>query len=152
MHHQTCCRNRFPYTESEIWQKLRQNLQILQENLHLATLLENLSRKGQIGELVVTELLSLEKGEAILKLINLLMSQNPSSSRDMCDALQETHPDISDKVGLGPLPAADDCHNPAEHSHVVKSYHAVLTVSTEPHKHKEENQLHHSQSKHSAFM
>ena len=79
-------------------------MQILQENLHLATLLENLSRKGQIGELVVTELLSLEKGEAISKLINLLMSQNPSSSRDMCDALQETHPDISDKVGLGPLP------------------------------------------------
>ena len=79
-------------------------MQILQENLHLATLLENLSRKGQIGELVVTELLSLEKGEAILKLINLLMSQNPSSSRDMCDAVQETHPDISDKVGLGPLP------------------------------------------------
>lgn len=137
---------------SEIWGKLNQNLPLLQHSLHLPTLLDNLVRKGQIDQQTVKDLLNSELAEAVPKLLDLLMSRNPSSARDMSDALQETHPDIAEKVGLGPLPAAEDCSEPSEHGHVVKSYHAVLAISTEPHKHHEENKLHHSQNKHSAFM
>lgn len=89
---------------SEIWGKLNQKLPLLQRSLHLPTLLDNLVRKGQIDQQTNKDLLNLEVEEAVPKLLDLLMSRNPSSARDMSDALQETHPDIAEKVGLGSLP------------------------------------------------
>ncbi|XP_048778328.2 uncharacterized protein LOC125682002 isoform X2 [Ostrea edulis] len=147
-----CCRNLNPYMGSEIWGRLNENISFLQQSVHLPTLLDNLGRKGLIDQQTIASLLALDSEEAVPKLLNTLVTQNPSSAHGMCDALQETHPDIAEKVGLPTPPAAEDCKDASGHSHVVKSYHAVLAISTEPHKHKEDNQLHHTKSKHSAFM
>ncbi|XP_061188225.1 uncharacterized protein LOC133196332 isoform X1 [Saccostrea echinata] len=147
-----CCRNRFPYMGSEVWRKLNENIVLLQQSIHLPTFLDNLGRRGLIDQETANSLLVLSCEEAVPKLLEILVSSTPSSTNDMCDALQETHPNIAEKVGLAPLPAEKDCKDPTGHSHVVKSYHAVLAISTEPHKHKEDNQLHHSKDKHSAFM
>ena len=99
-----CCKNRYPCTGDEIWEKLKQNMEVLQNSLYLPTLLTNLRRKDQIAEGAVSELLGLDKGEAIQKLLDLLKSKDPPGDRSMSDALLETNPDVAERVGLGSLP------------------------------------------------
>nr|XP_022300580.1 uncharacterized protein LOC111108789 [Crassostrea virginica] len=127
-------------------------MEVLQNSLYLPTLLTNLRRKDQIGEEAVNELLGHDKGEAIQKLLDLLKSKDPPGDRSMSDALLETNPDVAERVGLASLPAAADCQNSSEHSHIVKSYHAILKISTNRHIHADESLLRHSRNKYSAFV
>lgn len=147
-----CCRNRWPCKESEVWSKLNDNISLLQQSLYLPTLIENLQRKGLIDQQTIGSLSILDRDDVVLRLVNKLVSGIPSRALDMCDALQETNLDIAEKVGLGPLPAGEGCTDVPAHSPIVKSYHAVLTISIEPHIHIEPNQLRQSRNSHLVFM
>ncbi|XP_061188224.1 uncharacterized protein LOC133196331 isoform X2 [Saccostrea echinata] len=99
-----CCRNRFPCKESEVWSKLNDNMSVLQQLLYLPTLLDNLRRRGLIDQQTIESLSLLNRDDAVMRLLNILVTGRPSRALDMCDALQEANLDIAEKVGLGPLP------------------------------------------------
>ena len=86
--------------DEEIWGKLEENASYLATHIHLPTLLANLRRRGVIGTEDSDRILSLTDGSQITTLIALLREKLAGKAKTMCDAIQETNPEVLEKVDI----------------------------------------------------
>ena len=86
--------------DEEIWGKLEENASYLATHIHLPTLLANLRRRGLIGTEDSDRILCLTDGSQITHLIGLLREKLARKANTMCDAIQETNPEVLEKVDI----------------------------------------------------